>query len=43
MNFCFGRGSIPRRVWWAGASPPRFWLVRLAGIALTPLGARHSP
>ena len=23
--------------------PPRFWLVSLAGIALTPLGARHSP
>jgi len=22
---------------------PRFWLGSLAGIALTPLGARHSP
>ena len=28
MNFCFGRGSIPRRVWRAGAPP---FLARKSG------------
>ena len=28
MNFCFGRGSIPRRVWRAGAHP---FLARKSG------------